>query len=115
MHLSRRSPDPALNLIDSIRDFSIKAYDPQATLKREEFPNVTQTKSCLDACKGSDALAVMTPWAEFAEVDLSAVRESMAGRVIIDPLGVLDPSRCSDLGFSYFRLGSPDRVAVVTR
>ena len=103
---------PSLRLVDSLREFTIQTYDPQAVLSQEEHPHVAQVGSCLEACSGCDVLVVMTPWPEFAEVDMSSVREIMGGQVIIDPFGVLNRSRCSELGLSYFRLGSPNKTLV---
>jgi hypothetical protein len=43
----------------------------------------------------------MTPWREFSAIDMEAVREIMAGDVLIDPFAVLDGT-----GFSHQKLGS---------
>lgn len=103
---------PSLRLIDSIREFTVQTYDPQAVLCEENHPDVIQSVSCLEACRDCDVLAVMTPWPEFAEVDMSSVRDMMSGQIIIDPFGILNHNRCSELGFSYFRLGSPNRAPI---
>jgi UDPglucose 6-dehydrogenase len=96
---------PALALIGSLPGVAVRAYDPQATWAGPGGANFRQEPSPLEACAGADALAVMTPWPEFAALDLAAVRAAMRGRLLIDPLGCLDGGRAARLGFSYFKLG----------
>ena len=98
---------PALSLINGLGNTSIRAYDPKAILEPQAFSHVDQTATALDCCNGADALAIMTAWNEFSTVDLDQVRELMAGRVIVDPLGLLDGEKCAALGFQHHRLGYP--------
>jgi UDPglucose 6-dehydrogenase len=100
---------PALALIDALKPFSIRAYDPQ--VKMNGSGGFMQLDSALEACTGADVLAIMTPWAEFFSYSLIQVSQQMRGRAIVDPFGVLDRQKCEDLGFSYFKLGSPSRAA----
>jgi UDPglucose 6-dehydrogenase len=96
---------PALSLIDALKPFTIRAYDPQVSLDGNNGPKFSQWSSALEACKGARALAIMTPWHEFSSIDIAQIKESMAGRVIVDPYGVLDTGACREAGFSYFKLG----------
>lgn len=97
---------PALFLINALNPFSIRAYDPQVTLDGVG-PNFLQSASALEACRGAGALAIMTPWREFSSASIDQIRGAMAGRVIVDPYGVLNANACAKSGFSYFKLGSP--------
>ena len=106
---------PSLALLEALTSFSVRAYDPRAVLDEDRSTNVVQTGTALDSCRGAHALAVMTPWREFASVDLGQVQELMAGRVVVDPLGALDGDRCAALGFSHFKLGSPAKSPEPTR
>ncbi len=101
---------PALTLIEALRPFAVRVYDPRAGLVRDSFARHERVESPIEACRVASALAIMTQWPEFSEVDLVAVRDAMCGRVIIDPFGALERNRCEDLGFSYFRLGSPASI-----
>jgi UDPglucose 6-dehydrogenase len=65
------------------------------------------TGSALESCRGADALAIMTPWAEFSTIDPAQVREEMGGQVVVDPFGALDSNRCCAAGLQHFRLGAP--------
>jgi len=94
---------PALALIASLNSVPIKAYDPQVQLT---WPNLAQTKSALEACRQADALVIMAPWTEFTTVELSAVRQHLRGRLIVDPFGTLNPRRCQEEGLIHRKLGS---------
>ena len=98
---------PAVDLIHALRHVPLKAYDPQATLT--DAPHCTQVGSALEACSGAAALAIVTPWKAFAQVDPRAIRERLAGRTVIDPYGVLDGARCESAGLDYYRLGCAPR------
>ena len=101
---------PALALIEALRPLSVRAYDPQAVLDGDGLSHFSQVGSALDAARGADGLAIMTPWREFSSVEMAQVREMMRGRVIVDPFGALDGLQCAQLGFSHFRLGSPAEI-----
>lgn len=64
---------PALSLIDALQRFSLRIFDPYVFWGDEGPGKAVCAKSALDACDGVDALVVMTPWPEFATVDLSSV------------------------------------------
>jgi len=98
---------PSLALIKALGPFSMLVYDPQVVLKSHSSQNVVQVESALDACRGADALVIMTPWREFSSISMTEARALMRGRVIVDPFSTLHVSLCAELGFSHFRLGSP--------
>jgi UDPglucose 6-dehydrogenase len=97
---------PSLALLRVLAEYRCRAYDPEARIDAGAFPHVALCSSALDAAHGTDALVVMTPWKEFAGVDLEALRRAMGGDRILDPYGVLDGRRCRELGFNYYRLGA---------
>ncbi|MBY0527539.1 MAG: nucleotide sugar dehydrogenase [Gemmataceae bacterium] len=101
---------PAVHLIEALRTAWVRAYDPRAVLSSEGRPHFRQVDTALDACRDADALAIVTPWREFALVNLALLRERMRGRTIVDPFGVLDKARCMREGFDHVRLGEPLEV-----
>jgi UDPglucose 6-dehydrogenase len=103
-HSTKNSP--SLALLRSLSDYDWRAYDPAAAIAPAEFPRVRVCASALDAVHGTAALVVMTPWKEFAGVPLNRVTAAMRGRHVLDPYGILDGSRCRELGMEYARLGS---------
>ena len=56
-------------------------------------------------------LVIPTPWPEFRQVDVKAVRAVMSGSIILDPFGMLDGAIAAAVGFDYYRLGTPPRYA----
>jgi UDPglucose 6-dehydrogenase len=103
-HSTKNSP--ALALLNVLAEYRCRAYDPEARIDAGGFPHVAICSSALDAAQGADALLVMTPWREFARVDLKALRTATGGDQILDPYGVLDGQRCRELGFDYHQLGA---------
>jgi UDPglucose 6-dehydrogenase len=99
---------PGVHLLSGLTTagIEVRSHDPGADLTNEERARFGVVPRAMDACDGADALAVMTPWAQFSEIDLEQTRRRMKGRVLIDPFGGLDPARASAAGFEYFRLGS---------
>lgn len=97
---------PALFLAEALGPFRKTAYDPQVKSLAEAVPNLSLAASALEACRGADALVLMTPWREFSTFSPSEIRQQMRGRTVIDPFGILHPRACHDAGFSYHRLGA---------
>jgi UDPglucose 6-dehydrogenase len=96
---------PSVALLENLRGHDVSVYDPQAVFAADPPPHVGVADSPLEACTGADALIVMTPWPEFAAVDLHDVYRELAGTLVIDPLGCLDEAKCRTLGLSYYKLG----------
>jgi UDPglucose 6-dehydrogenase len=97
---------PALALLESLGRLRVRAYDPQAELPGGSFANVVPCGNALEVCTDADVLAVMTPWKEFASVPPAEVATRMRGRVVLDPLAVLEATAWQEQGFSYHRLGT---------
>ena len=100
---------PSLDLLKNLAPFTVRIYDPQAVLDKTAYPHATQTASALEACRGANALVVMTPWKEFSGASAASIRETLAGRVILDPFGILDAGQCRKLGLKYFTLGQASK------
>lgn len=84
----------------------IRAYDPKGMEKAKEIlPDITYCKDPLDACNGSDAVIVATEWAEFKNIDLAKVRDSMTHPIMFDGRNVYDPREMEKLGFVYKSIG----------
>jgi UDPglucose 6-dehydrogenase len=108
-HSTKNSP--ALALIQAFNGIRMQTYDPQANVAGIGCPEVGQRASPLAACHDADILVIMTPWPQFAQVDLVQVRATMRGRILVDPYGCLDGEQAKRLGFWYFKLGTaaPER------
>jgi UDPglucose 6-dehydrogenase len=105
-HTSSTKNSPALALLDALPGLTVRAFDPAVSNGFSTRAEVERVDSAIDACRGADALVVMTPWPEFKAADFAAVRKSLRRPVLIDPYGVADASAVSALGFDYARLGT---------
>jgi UDPglucose 6-dehydrogenase len=84
----------------------VSAYDPIAEDEaRKLMPGVEFADSALEALSGADACIVVTEWPEFAELDWSAVRERMAGALVVDGRNFADREAVTEAGFIYEGIG----------
>jgi UDPglucose 6-dehydrogenase len=96
---------PSIALLEILKPFQVRVYDPVVPASAAPNPRCYAAESEYGACDGADVLAVMTPWAQFAELDLGEVAKRMRGRVVLDPYRVLKSEGCRDAGLSYHTLG----------
>ena len=97
---------PALVFLTHLVDYTVVAFDPAAA--PEAAPAyVRRADSVLEAIKGADILAIMTPWPEFKEVTADILALKMKGRIVIDPYRLLDGMALKAKGFIYASLGAP--------
>jgi UDPglucose 6-dehydrogenase len=97
---------PSLALIEHLKAFRIQVYDPLVRPDKIVHPRCRYAHSAIDACHGADAVAVMTPWAEFAEIDPARIAASLKGRVVLDPYSSLNAAGCRAAGLHYITLGA---------
>lgn len=97
---------PSMVFLAHLTDHNVTAYDPAAA--SEATPtHVRRADSALEAIKGADILAVMTPWPEFNEITADILAQKMKGRIVIDPYRLLDGMALKAKGFIYASLGAP--------
>ncbi|MFI4987215.1 MAG: nucleotide sugar dehydrogenase [Alphaproteobacteria bacterium] len=104
-HSTKNSP--SLALIAALKPFRLRAFDPVVKVEPGWHPALVEARDALDACRGADAVAIMTPWQPFKALAPAAMAEVMAGRIVIDPYGVLDGRACAEAGLEQHRLGAP--------
>ncbi len=86
----------------------VKVYDPVAMENaRRIFNDVQFCQSSYEVAEGADALAVLTEWREFRQLNMARIKELMARPVIFDGRNIYDPERKRRLGFEYHSLGRP--------
>jgi UDPglucose 6-dehydrogenase len=98
---------PAVALLDALRPFTVRAYDPVARVDAAAYPGLTVCADAREACRDADVLVVMTPWREFAEVDPKEIRDRVRGTLVLDPFRVLDARACAAAGLDHVALGAP--------
>jgi UDPglucose 6-dehydrogenase len=108
---------PAMVVVALLRNEGarVRAYDPAVARDHGRVPVNFRPVVCddpVEAAAGADALAILTDWPEFREIDLEPVRDAMTGRVLFDGRNMLDKAAVEQLGFAYLGVG---RIATAQR
>lgn len=102
---------PAITVIDRLlktEKFQIKVYDPQAmetaqmVLPKDKLQWCQSTKEIL---KDIDAVAVLTEWAEFRNLDSELLSEVMPGGKVFDLRHIFDRREMEEAGLQYIGMG----------
>lgn len=100
---------PSLVLIQSLLDAGaiVKVHDPVAleNVEKELGDKVTYCAHHYDACKGADAIAIVTEWNEFRNPDFDYIKLKMKSPVIIDGRNLYDRAKMAARGFYYSGIG----------
>lgn len=101
---------PALEIIDGLLKMGAKlqVYDPVAAENFRalyDHPDITWCATAMEAAGGCDAVALLTEWGEFTEIDLLRVRSVMTGSVLIDGRNVYGDNRAGRAGLEYYPVG----------
>jgi UDPglucose 6-dehydrogenase len=100
----RDSPSIAILTLLHKMGATIRAYDASARAV-EQYPWIERCSSALEACEGADALAVLTEWPEFAQVDPTAVASALRSAAVVDGRNVLNIEAWKSAGFEYRGVG----------
>jgi UDPglucose 6-dehydrogenase len=95
----------AVALIDALSSARIKAYDPVVAADAVLRPNLTRVADPLQVADEADAVAIMTPWPAFRNIDPADIAARMKGKIVLDPYRLLDPAACLAAGLIQYRLG----------
>jgi UDPglucose 6-dehydrogenase len=88
------------------RGATVKAFDPIAMPAAEQ--KVRRVEFCedlYDCAKGADAIAILTEWPEFSQVNFNQLREATTCRLIVDGRNLFNPARMQEQGFNYYSVG----------
>lgn len=100
---------PSLDVISSLIDkgAEIVVFDPIAMKKaKEKLPkSVDFATDPYDAAKGADAVAIITEWNEFRQIDLVRLAKGMKHLVLFDGRNIYEPTKVRELGFMYYGVG----------
>jgi len=84
------------------------AYDPKGMQKARAIKAIADAEfasSALEAVSDAEALVIATEWSEFANMDLTVVKEKMRTPIVFDGRNLLDPETMKRLGFHYHSIG----------
>jgi UDPglucose 6-dehydrogenase len=104
-HSTKNSP--ALALLGALPPIAVTAYDPVVAPQRAWHPALAAAPDALAACKGADALVIMTPWPEFKSLQPRDIASQLRGKIVIDPFACLSRAACKAAGLAHFVLGAP--------
>jgi UDPglucose 6-dehydrogenase len=86
----------------------VKAYDPQAVSKASSvLRDVVYATTPYEVGHGAHAIAVLTEWSEFLNLDWEHLKEFMKGRFFFDGRNMFLPAEMKKRGFHYFSVGRP--------
>jgi UDPglucose 6-dehydrogenase len=99
---------PSLDIIAELQREGavVKAYDPQAMKQaRKLLKGVKFCKNPYEVARGSDALAFITEWDEFKNLDMGKIRRLMTHPIVLDGRNIFDPEKMEEMGFVYKSIG----------
>jgi UDPglucose 6-dehydrogenase len=104
---------PAFHTIPKLLEAgaSVIAYDPHAIANTKKYfgekPGLDYATDPMEACRGADALFIVTEWQEFRDTDLGALKQTLAAPVIFDGRNIFEPADMESRGFHYESIGRP--------
>ena len=103
---------PSLDMIAALlaEGAAVRACDPAANERaREQFPGILCFEDPYSAAADCDAVALLTEWNEFRNIDLPRLREALRTAKFLDCRNVYEPRRMGELGFEYVSVGRRTR------
>jgi UDPglucose 6-dehydrogenase len=86
----------------------VAAYDPKGMQKARGIKAIADAEfasSALEAVTDAEALIIATDWNEFANVDLTVLKDKMQTPIVFDGRNLLDPETMRQFGFHYYSIG----------
>ncbi len=99
---------PSVDIIRGLekRGAQIRAYDPQAMREASKLlPDLLTCSDAYEACRGADALVLITEWNQFRMLDLERIKSLLRQPVIVDLRNIYEPGPMREAGFRYFCVG----------
>jgi UDPglucose 6-dehydrogenase len=99
---------PSIEIISELQreGANIKAYDPQAINEAKKIlKNVEFVENPYIAAKDSDALAIITEWDEFKNLDLEKIKNLLKQPIIFDGRNIFEREEVEKFGIKYFGVG----------
>lgn len=87
----------------------IRAYDPVAADNARRIlkdnPLVEIVDAQYEACKGAQALLVVTEWNQFRNPDFTRLKELLTAPILFDGRNLYSPQSMAERGYAYFCVG----------
>jgi len=101
---------PSIELISALNRAGAKVqlFDPVAMKKMSErFPDAQYCENEYDSTIGADAIALLTEWKQFKEVDFARIVPLMKSHVFFDGRNQFSAKQLEATGFDYYGIGIP--------
>lgn len=97
---------PAVALLRALPGIRLKVYDPEVKI----VPNLPSAHCIVESIPavldGADAIAIMTPWRQFRDLDITMLAAALRGpKLLIDPYRQVDGAAARALGLEYHTIG----------
>jgi len=93
----------------------VTVYDPEANENAHRtYPDLTYADSMIAAVIDADAVALLTEWREFVDVDPDELGRLVRHRRVVDGRHVLDADAYASAGWEYRALGRPATAKTVS-
>jgi UDPglucose 6-dehydrogenase len=99
---------PSITIIQELqrRGATIKAFDPVAMDRAKQImPDIEYCEDAYSVAKDVDAIALITEWDVFKELDLEKIKGLMRQPVFFDGRNVFEPEKMAARGFIYKGIG----------
>jgi UDPglucose 6-dehydrogenase len=104
----------AVDIINLLLDegAKIKAFDYEATanVKKVLGNKIQYAKNPEEAIKNSDAVLIVTEWAQFKELDWLNLKKDLKNAVIFDGRNLLNGNKMRELGYKYYCIGKNQEI-----
>jgi UDPglucose 6-dehydrogenase len=108
---------PAVQVVEMLveRGAIVRAHDPAALANAAtRLPGIALRDNLYEAAAGADAVALCTPWPEYAAVDFNRLTQVMRGDLFLDGRNMLDAERVEAAGLRYVGIGRGKRYTPAT-
>ena len=109
---------PSIDIAQRLMEHGVEviAHDPAAMSHAAKMlPGVTMVQSPYRAVENADAVALVTEWPEYLDLDWAQVRRLMRQPAVVDGRNCLDGEMLSAEGFNYYSIGRRPVVTHWTR
>jgi UDPglucose 6-dehydrogenase len=101
---------PSLAILPALRraGVTVRAFDPEGMGEaRKLMPDLVYCRDAYDCMTGADAVAIITEWNEFRNLDLARMKQLLRQPAIVDLRNVYNPEEMAEAGFRYTSIGRP--------
>ena len=101
---------PSLAILPALQKAgaTIRAFDPEGMAEAKKLmPDLTYCRDAYDCMSGADAVAIITEWNEFRNLDLIRMKQLLRQPAVVDLRNVYNPAEMAEAGFRYTSVGRP--------